>query len=95
MYHSLGANAASHTLEILDNVRHVPAFELLTAAQAIDLRPDGPARPGQGTARACAEIRKHASTLVHDRPAAPDIETLARLIPSGALLAIADATVPA
>ena len=46
---SMGANAARHTLEVLDNVRHVLAIELLTAAQAIDLRPDGPARLGQGT----------------------------------------------
>ena len=44
---SMGANAARHTLEVLDNVRHVLAIELLTAAQAIDLRPDGPARLGQ------------------------------------------------
>ena len=58
---SMGANAARHALEILDNVRHVLAIELLAAAQAIDLRPDGPARLGQGTARAYAEIRKHAA----------------------------------
>ena len=38
---SMGANAARHTLEILDNVRHVLAIELLTAAQAVDLREHG------------------------------------------------------
>jgi histidine ammonia-lyase len=83
---SMGANAARHTLEILDNVRHVLAIELLTAAQAVDLRPDGPARLGHGTSRAYAEIRKHASYLAHDRRTAPDIEALTGLIRSGALL---------
>ena len=86
---SMGANAARHTLEVLDNVRHVLAIELLTAAQAIDLRPDGPARLGHGTSRAYAEIRKHASYLAHDRPTSPDIEALTRLIRSGALLQVA------
>ena len=86
MYHSPGANAARHTLEILDNVRHVLAFELLTAAQAIDLRPDGPARPGQGTARAYAEIRGRVRFLEHDRETASDIEALAALIQSGRML---------
>ena len=83
---SMGANAARHTLEILDNVRHVLAIELLAAAQAIDLRPDGPARLGHGTSHAYAEIRRHASYLAHDRPTSPDIEALTRLIRSGALL---------
>jgi histidine ammonia-lyase len=83
---SMGANAARHALEVLDNVRHVLAIELLTAAQAIDLRPDGPARLGHGTSRAYAEVRKHASYLAHDRPTAPDIEALTGLIRSGALL---------
>ena len=87
---SMGANAARHTLEVLDNVRHVLAIELLTAAQAIDLRPDGPARLGHGTSRAYAEIRKHASYLAHDRPTSPDIEALTRLIRSGALLQAAE-----
>ncbi len=83
---SMGANAARHTLEILENVRHVLAVELLTAAQAIDLRPEGPVRLGQGTARAYAEIRKHVSFLAHDRQTTPDIEALAELIRSRALL---------
>jgi histidine ammonia-lyase len=83
---SMGANAARHAREILDNVRHVLAIELLTTAQAIDLRPDGPARLGHGTSRAYAEIRKHVSYLPHDRPTTPDIEALTRLIRGGALV---------
>lgn len=46
---SMGANAARHTWEILDNLRQIVAIELLTAAQAIDLRSNGPDRLGAGT----------------------------------------------
>jgi histidine ammonia-lyase len=82
---SMGANAARHLAEILDNVRHVLAIELLTACQAIDLRPDGPARLGPGTARAYAVVRRHVPMVVHDREATPDIEALAALLRSGTL----------
>jgi histidine ammonia-lyase len=83
---SMGANAARHTLEIVDNVRHVVAIELLTAAQAIDLRPNGSARLGRGTAAAYASIRKHVAFLEHDRETTPDIQVLADLIQKGKML---------
>jgi len=83
---SMGANAARHALEIVDNVRNVIAIELLTAAQGIDLRPDGPARLGRGTAAAYAAIRERVNFLAHDRETMPDIEALADLIHSGELL---------
>ena len=67
-------------------MHHVLAIELLTASQAIDLRPDGPARLGQGTARAYAEIRHRVPFLAHDRQTTSDIEALTDLIRSGALL---------
>lgn len=82
----MGANAARHTLEILENVRTVIAIELLTAAQAIDLRPDGQTRLGKGTSAAYQEIRQRVSTLDHDRALSPDIETLAQLIASDTVL---------
>lgn len=83
---SMGANAARHAMEIVENVRHVLAIELLTATQAIDLRPNGPACLGSGTAAAYATIRKHATFLAHDRETTPDINALADLIRSGELL---------
>jgi histidine ammonia-lyase len=83
---SMGANAARHALEILDNVRNVLAIELLTTAQAIDLRPNGPALLGRGTAAAYAKIRNHVAFLEHDRETTPDINALAQLIQSGELL---------
>jgi histidine ammonia-lyase len=84
---SMGANAARHTLEVIDNVRRVLAIEMLAAAQAIDLRPDGPARLGKGTAAAYAKIRSRAAYLEHDRETASDIEVLAGLIQSREILA--------
>lgn len=90
---SMGANAARHALEIVANVRHVIAIELLTAAQAIDLRPDGPKRLARGTRAAYDVIRRHVQFLEHDRETTPDIEALARLLQSGALLAAVEGLV--
>ena len=82
---SMGANAARHTREILDNVRHVLAIELMAASQAVDLRPEGPNRLGRGTAAVYAEVRRNVETLSHDRVLSSDIERLAELIQSGVL----------
>lgn len=84
---SMGANAARHALEILENVRQIIAIELLTAAQAIDLRPEGPARLGKGSAVAYRAVRQRVQFLEHDRELSPDIELLAALIQSGELTA--------
>lgn len=83
---SMGANAARHALEIVDNVRHILAIELLTAAQAIDLRPEGPARLGHGTRHVYEIVRRYVSFMEHDRESTPAIETLAQVIRSEELL---------
>jgi histidine ammonia-lyase len=83
---SMGANAARHALEVIANVRHVIAIELLTAAQAIDLRPDGPARLGAGTRAAYEVIRRHARFVEHDRELTHDIERLAAVVREGEVL---------
>jgi histidine ammonia-lyase len=83
---SMGANSARHTLEILDNVRHVIAIELLTAAQAIDLRENGAERLGKGTRIAYSVLRKHVKFLEHDRETTSDIEAICELIRSEKLL---------
>jgi len=91
---SMGANAARRALEILDNVRHIIAIELLTAAQAIDLRPDGPSRLGRGAALAYQIIRAHVRLLEHDRETTPDIGALANLIRSGELVSAVRTAAP-
>lgn len=83
---SMGANAARHTLEVIENLTQILAVEFLTAAQAIELRQDGPDRLGQGTAAAFARIRQSVTFLEHDRPLAPDMAALAELIRTGELV---------
>ena len=87
---SMGANAARHTLEIIDNVRWVLAIEFATAAQAVDLRPDGAKNLGRGTAAAHAVIRKKVAFLAHDRETTPDINALTEMIKSRELLNAVD-----
>ncbi len=88
---SMGANAARHTLEILENVRYILAIELLTSAQAIDLRPDGPDKLGKGTAAAYQVVRSQVATLIHDRELTPDINALADLIQTGRIVQATEA----
>ncbi len=83
---SMGANAARHARQILENLRHIIAIELLTATQAIDLRPNGPDKLGDGTRIAYEMIRDQVEMIKEDRPLSPDIDILADLIDSGTLI---------
>lgn len=83
---SMGANAARHTIEIIDNVVNIIAIELLSAVQAIDLRPKGPDQLGEGTLIAYQSIRRTVSAITSDRELAPDIEAIADLIRSSDFL---------
>ena len=91
---SMGANAARHAWEILDNVRRVIAVELLTATQAIDLRPDGPTQLAPLTRTAYAVIREEASFLERDRELTPEMERLAELIRSERLTSAVEQATP-
>jgi len=77
---SMGANGARHLWEILENVTNVIAIEFLCAAQAIDLRDDGPWRLGEGTRIAHGIIRKMVQFYDNDKEMTPDISGLADLI---------------
>ena len=83
---SMGANAARHCREIVDNVRGSIAIELLAAAQAVDLREDGPARLAPRMAAVHAKIREIVEFLDADRELAEDIEALEDAIDAGVLL---------
>jgi len=91
---SMGANAARHAREIVENVRTIVAIELMTATQAIDLRRDGPSRLGRATSAAHGKVREHVSKLERDRQLSPDIETMVGLIRSGELLEAVEAATP-
>lgn len=85
-YVSMGANAARHALEIIDNVQHIIAIELITAAQAVDLRENGPRRLGRGTRIAYELIRSKVAFMDTDRETSSDIESIVNLIKSENLI---------
>lgn len=87
---SMGANAARHLWEILENVTNVIAIEFLCAAQAIDLRDDGPRRLGKGTRIAHGIIRKIVQFYHNDREMTPDISRLAELIEQEEIITAVD-----
>ncbi len=87
---SMGANGARHLWEILENVRNVIAIEFLCAAQAIDLRDDGPRRLGDGTRIAHGIIRKMVPFYDKDREMTPDISGLAELIEQEEIITAVD-----
>jgi len=82
---SMGANAARHTHEILDNTRTVLAIELLGAAQAVYLRPGGPERLGDGTRAVYEAVRECVPPVIEDRSLAADVARLEAAIDDGTL----------
>jgi len=79
---SMGMTAALKLRQIVDNVEHVIAIELLCAAQGLDYRK--PLRPGRQLEQVLTEIRKIVPRLEADRPPAPDINRLVLAIRDGA-----------
>jgi histidine ammonia-lyase len=84
---SMGTISARKCREILHNVEHVIAVELLCAAQAVDLlNADKHYEPGEGTREAYKVIRRHIPYLEKDRVLSQDIETMLSLIRNGEIL---------
>jgi len=81
---SMGSIAARKATEILRNVEHILAIELLCAAQGIDFR--GPDKLGKGTKTAYSLVRKTVCTLREDRVMSTDIEAVVELIRSRELI---------
>jgi histidine ammonia-lyase len=77
---SMGSIAARKAVEILRNVEHIIAIELLCAAQGIDFR--GSDNLGKGTKVAYSLLRKYVPMLKEDRILSNDIEAVAELIRS-------------
>jgi len=81
---SMGPIAARKAAEILRNVEHIVAIELLCAAQGIDFR--GPHKLGMGTRAAYTAVRKKVPALKEDRVMHNDIEAVVSLIQTGELV---------
>lgn len=81
---SMGAIGAVKLLQVLSNVEHVLAIELITAAQALDYR--APLRPGRGVASAHGRIRARIPHREADYFFQEDLEPALALIQTGGLL---------
>jgi histidine ammonia-lyase len=80
---SMGSISARKFVQVVDNVTHSLAIELLAAVQGIDQR--APLVPSKGVAAAHAVVRKHVPTLDDDRPLYLDFATARELIEDGSL----------
>jgi histidine ammonia-lyase len=89
---SMGFTSARKALTILANTERVLAVEALVAAQGLDLRTMDPA-PGTDAARAC--VRTVSPQLDEDRSLSSDIEAVAALVSSGAVIDAAETAVGA
>jgi histidine ammonia-lyase len=94
---SMGANEARHVLAMADDLGKVLALELMTAAQALDLRlgmVEGEAHPGRAVAAAHGAIRARIAFLEHDRALDGDVRAALALVDDGTILAAARTVVP-
>jgi histidine ammonia-lyase len=83
---SMGSIAARQAAEVLRNVEHVLALELLCAGQGLDFRVHDGIRPGEGVAEAHRRLRERVAHVATDRDPGPDIRAALELIRSGAFL---------
>jgi histidine ammonia-lyase len=83
---SMGSIAARQARQILGNVQHVVALELLCAGQGLDFRVADGLRPGAGVADAHRRLRARVAHLEGDRDPGPDIAAATALVTGGALL---------
>ena len=84
---SMGTIAIRQTRDILCNVEHIIAIELLCACQAYDLlNLQKPMKAGRGTHAAYETIRKLVPYLEKDRELYIDIEAVMGLIRSGEIV---------
>jgi histidine ammonia-lyase len=79
------AMGAAHKLrQVVENVTHVLAAELVCAAVGLDYR--RPLKPGRGLARAHERVRAVVAEQTADRPPADDLAAVAALIVEGAFV---------
>ena len=83
---SMGSIAARHARDVLRNVEHVLALELLCAGQGLDFRVERIGAAGIGAGDAHKRLRERVAHLATDRDPGPDIAAALDLIRSGELL---------
>lgn len=88
---SMGATAAVKAYEVLKNVRHVAAIELLCGCQGLDFVK--PLTPGDGVRKAYETIRQSVLYLENDRVLHHDIHRCLELIINNTLLQAVEAEI--
>jgi histidine ammonia-lyase len=89
---SMGVTAGLKLRQVLDNVEHIIAIELLAAAQGIDFRRQGvgaTAPLGQGTGPVYALMREQVPFITADTLMYPFVEAVFMMVKSGAVDAAA------
>jgi histidine ammonia-lyase len=86
----MGPIAARKAKEIIWNVVHVLAIEMMSAAQAMEFRDE---TPGVGPLAAYGVIRKVVKPLKKDRVMYPDIQAIAKKISSWEILDAVEAKI--
>jgi len=85
---SMAMNVVAKTAAMAPSLRFLAAIELLTAAQAIDLRALAPSMLGRGACAVYEAVRTRVPMLDEDRPLGPDIEAIEALIAGGGIGAL-------
>ena len=82
---SMGANAALHCQQIIENVRTIIAIELMSAAQAVEfrLRENLSLSLGQGTLKAYQKIREVVPFFEQDAYFKPSMDAVGEMIKQG------------
>ena len=88
---SMGSISARKLQQVVVNVRHSLAIEIMTAAAGIDQR--APLHPSSGVSSAHAAVRRRSAPLTEDRPLYKDIAAVASLIVEGTLLQAVEARI--
>jgi len=81
-YNSFGVTSAHQARAAIDLAINVVAIELLVMAEALEYQ--RPLRSGEGVERTHDLVRSVVPRLTEDRPPAPDIAAIAKLIQNGA-----------
>ena len=81
-YNAMGVTAGHQARAAVDLATDVIAIELLVMAEAMEYQ--RPLQSGRGVERTYAMVRSIVPRLTADRPPAPDIAAIARLIRDGA-----------
>jgi histidine ammonia-lyase len=90
---SMGSVSALKLRQVITNVRHALAIEIMTAAAGLDQRK--PLTPSKGVGAALAKVRTRIAAMTADRPLYKDIEEAAQLVGDRSLVAAAEEAVGA